>query len=106
MGIDCIGQRQVRHGPALINGHFVRILVHHANQKMSRILVGRFGSWLTFQESGNHVVLVPPAIVPGTGECDLSIYCLPQLSSLAAMHEWKHSSGYDGNIGAANYLQQ
>ena len=77
MRINCIGERQVRHGAALIDGHFMGILVHHTDQKVSSVLRGGFCSGLAFEELGNHIVFVPPTIVPGAGECDLSRHRLP-----------------------------
>ena len=46
--IERNGQREVGHRPAFVDRHFVRILVHHADQKMRGILVGWFGGGLAF----------------------------------------------------------
>ena len=43
-------QREVGHRPALIDRDLMRILVHHANQKMRRIFVGRLGRRLPLRQ--------------------------------------------------------
>src|ERR1022692_37025 len=106
MWIDCVGERQVRHGATLVDRHFMRIFVDHADQEVSGVLVGGMGSGLPFRELRNYVMFVPPAIIPGTGERHFSIHCLPQKGFLTAMDERKYGSGHDRNIGAANQLQQ
>ena len=53
-GIDGLGQSEVCHRAAFVDGHFVRIFVDHANHKMRGIFVcwlgGRsaFGHWRNF----------------------------------------------------------
>ena len=106
MWINGVGERQVRHGTALVDRHLMGIFVHHADQKVSGVLIGRLGSGLPFRKLRNYVMLMPPAIIPGTGERDFSISCLPQKRFLTAMHQRKHGSRHNRNIGAANELQQ
>src|ERR1700691_1447427 len=106
MRIDGVGERQVRHGTTLIDGHFMRILVHHANEKVSGVLVGGFGGGLTLEHFGNDVVFVPPTIIPGAGECNFSIHGLPQRGLVTAMHTREDGPGHDRNVGAANQLQK
>jgi len=102
MRIDPVGERQVRQGAALVDRHFMRIFVDHADQEVSGVLIGRPGSGLPFRQRRNYVMFVSPAIIPGAGKGDLSIHCLPQKAFLAAIHERKYGSGHDRNIGAAN----
>ena len=80
--------------------------MHHADQEVSSVLIGRFGSGLPFRKLRNYVRFVPPAIIPGAGECDFAISCLPQNGFVTAVHQRKYGSGHDRNIGAANQLQQ
>src|SRR5271163_773199 len=73
---------------------------------MSGVLIGGLGGGQAFRERGNYVRFVPPAIIPGAGELDFSVSGLPQEGFVAAMHKREDGSGNDGDIGAADQLEE
>src|ERR1700758_3618281 len=106
MGIDRDGQSEIRHGRALINRYLMRILVHHANQKMSRVFVGRPERRLALGKIWNDVRFVPPALIPRACVGDLPITLLPKLRLFVAADEWKDSAWDDRNVRSPDDFQQ
>ena len=83
----------------------MRILVHHADQKVGGVFAAGLGGGLTFRERRHNEGFVPPAVVPGTGVGYFAITFLPQLGFFAAAHQGESSTGHDRNVGAANDFQ-
>ena len=106
LGIQRNRQREVGHGGALIDGDFVRILVHHPHQEVRRVFVRGLGSRLPFRQRGHHKWLVPPALVPGARIGQLAVAFLPLKKLFASVHQGKRRAAHHGNIGAAHDLEQ
>ena len=100
------GQRQVGHGAALVNRHFVRIFVHHPHQEMRRVFIGWLGGWRPFRQRRHHEWFVPPALVPGALIRHLAVALLPQSCLLAGAHQRERRAFHNRDIRAAHDLEQ
>ncbi len=75
-------------------------------EEVSGIFLGWLGGGLAFGQLRNHVMFVPPAVIPGAGEGDLAISRLPEERFVTAMDEREDGSGDDWNVGAPNEFEQ
>ena len=85
--IDRDSERQIGHGPALVDRYFMRILAHLANQKMCSVLGGGLGSGLAFRQGRDNEGFVPPAVIPGARESHFAEALLPQLGFFMPPHQ-------------------
>ena len=103
--IDGNGHGQIRHRPTLVDRHLVRILVHHAHQKMRGVFLRRLGCRLPFRYLAQLVGSVIEPRSPCAQPRNRAKTLLPLLGSLLRSHQGILGTQHHGDVGAPNKFE-